>query len=347
MDSRKYAFLVWPDEYQLSEQLAKALGFKLKLIQARKWHGLRLPLCFRYTSQSIRTIHWLFSVKPRLVFIQNPPVMACLIVFLFSLLYPGTKFAIDHHSVFFREKKWRFFHPLMKLVAKRSILNTAHNIFDLRTLKNWNVVAKEMQFINPDFDLSAISKTPVNVEWQAMLDKYPVSVFMVNRFAVKDDEYETVFAAARKKPEWLFIITGDYLKTKNIRPSSAPANALLTGYIKHDLFLRLLQSSSVVLSLTLREKTILWSIREAMALGKVFVTSDTKALRTYFESVGIFARRKNPNDLIRNIEYALANSEKQKKKIRDFLKTDQKRVAVQIKRLKRIINSVDSQTRTV
>ncbi|MEA3273066.1 MAG: glycosyltransferase [Patescibacteria group bacterium] len=332
---RRGVFLVWPQEYELSQHLADNLGLRLLLIQAKNPNS---PVLFRYFNQSVRTIRWLNKHKPQFVFIQNPPLMACLIVYFYSIFHRQTKIGIDNHSVFFRSKKWVLWHSFFKPIAQRAVINTAHNKYDLRILKQWGVNCQEMQFINPIYRKS-LTKSPLKnlrwKRWKKKLKQAKVSVFMVNRFAKDDDDYITVMRAAKRKPNWIFFITGDSSKASQTELQFAPSNVIFTGYLNHSEFLKLMQKCSVTLCLTLRENTILWSIREAMALRKVFVTSDTKALREYFSGVGIFTERRSPKDLIRKIRHAVTSTSIYQEKINLFLKNDSVRIKEEIVEIKK------------
>ncbi len=330
-------FLVWPQEYELSQHLADKLNLKLLLIQAKNPNS---PLLFRYFNQSVRTIRWLTKNKPQFIFVQNPPLMACLIVYFYSFFHRQTRIGIDNHSVFFRSRKWKFFHSFSRPIAEKAVINTAHNKYDLRILKQWGVNCREMQFINPIYRKSLTNAPLKNLHWKhwkKKLNQAKVSVLMVNRFAKDDDDYITVMRAAKKKPNWIFFITGDSNKASQTELQFAPANVIFTGYLKHSEFLKLMQKCNIVLCLTLRENTILWSIREAMALRKVFVTSETKALREYFAGVGIFTERRSPKDLIGKIRYAVANTSIYQEKINSFLKNDSVRIKEEIVEIKKAI----------
>lgn len=331
---RRDVFLVWPQEYELSQHLANNLSLKLLLIQAKNPNS---PFLLRYFDQSIRTIRWLVKNKPQLVFIQNPPLMACLIVYCYSLFHHQTKIGIDNHSVFFRSKKWEFLHSFFRPIAKKAVINTAHNKYDLRILKQWGVNCQEMQFINPIYRKSSTKSPLKNLHWKKRLKQAKVSVFMVNRFAKNDDDYITVMQAAKRKPNWIFFITGDFHKASQAELQFAPSNVIFTGYLKHPEFLKLMQKCSVILCLTLRENTILWSIREAMALRRVFITSNTKALREYFSGVGIFTERRSPKDLIRKIRHAVASTPIYQEKINLFLKNDSVRIKEEIVEIKKAL----------
>ena len=337
-ESAPQVFLVWPREYKLSQHFARAIGLDLLLIQCKPWRGATLPFPIRYIIQSIRTLLWLLRHKPAFVYIQNPPLMAVMVVWFYTLFNKKTKYGIDHHSVFFREKKWQRFHGIARPLARQAAINTSHNVYDLRTLLEWNAVAMEMQFMNPHYNLTRLDEPLQNQALEEQRKKYPFSVFMVNRFAKNDDDYLTVIKAAQHRPDWIFFVTGNCANIHELDFAAMPPNIVCTGYMEHEEFLKLMKRCDIVLSLTLREKTILWSVREAMALGKVFVTSDTEALREYFKNVGIFTKRRNSSDLIRQIDYAANHKAEYEERIRQFLIADALRIKEQCGKVRQAID---------
>lgn len=334
-------FLVWPREDSLSQELATAIGFKLLTIRAKHPQAFFLS---RYLEQSLETYRWLRANKPSLVYIQNPPLMAVLVVYFFTLFYPQTKFLIDNHSVYFKEMKWKLFHWLARPLHKKALLNTFHNFWDLNKMSYLKNVL-EVQFINPHYNFSRL-RLPLEDQFlENALQIASSPILMVNRFA-KDDDYQTVFNVAKRNPGRTFFITGDYRKISFLKKDKLPLNLILTGYLKHSEFLKLMFSCSLVLCLTLREETILWSPREAMALGKVFLTSKTEALEKYYKEAGIYCRKKNSLDLEEKISFAENNKGEQRLKIRKFLEKDQERQQKQLNSLRIKIKEFSSKKKS-
>jgi hypothetical protein len=61
--------------------------------------------------------------------------------------------------------------------------------------------------------------------------------------------------------------------------------------------------ADVVVTLTRRPDTLLWSIRECLALRRPFVTSDSRVMRLEFEGLGLFTDH-SPADLVAKIHRA-------------------------------------------
>ncbi len=331
----KNIFIVWGREMQLSNNLGRALGAEVIQVYYKKIGQYNLPVFLRYIFQAVETLLILMERKPDAVIVQNPPVFAPLVVLLYCKL-SGAKFAVDSHTAAFLDEKWIRFYPLFKFVAKRAALNTCHNYKNLEILENWGVTpAMVMQFFNPEYDLAKLSEPMRNGKIEKILSQSNFPVIMVNRFAA-DDDYETVIAAAKLMPEADFFITGNP-NDAGVKLKNLSANIILTGYLEHHEFLKLMRRARVVLAFTLRPDTVLWSIRESLALNKPFVTTDSEVLRHYFGDVGVFAKSV-PSELKEKILEAAERAEEIKQKIKIFLEQDKLRWHQEISLCKKYLN---------
>lgn len=329
----KSIFIVWGREAEHSKYLARALDSDLKQIYIKKIGNINLPVLFRYVWQTYKTILVLFKDRPEIVIVQNPPVFAPLVV-LFYCKMLGARFMIDSHTSFL-DKKWTYFHWLLKPIARMATLNTCHNFKNLEVFERWGVEqAMVMRPYNPDYNRDELNKDLENKELAGLVEGSFLPIIMVNRFA-GDDDWQTVIETAKLMPEADFFITGSIPKNFNTKISD---NIHLTGYLEHKEFIKLMWRCRMVLSLTLRKDTILWSIGEAMSLGKPFITSDTEVLRHYFGEVALFSKP-NKEELKERIEKANENREQAKIKIKEFVKKEKEDWQEQIKKVKNIINN--------
>ncbi|MBU2028852.1 glycosyltransferase [Patescibacteria group bacterium] len=335
----KKVFLIWAREIKLSEFLAKSLETEVVVSYKKKWRGFNIPIILRYLIQGADSYIKLRKIQPKIIFVQNPPIMAVLLAYIYCRFNKGTHYIIDTHTAGFLDKKWIFFHPLHRFLARRALYNTAHNYKNLEILKQWGINhSRVLQFYNPlkneILDDKAI--LPERLERKISL-KLGYKIFMVNRFA-NDDAWREVIATARLMPWALFFITGDAYKISDSLKKIFPANVILTGYLDHKVFSLLMHRCDIILALTKREDTVLWSLREIMALGKPFVTSDTEVLQHYFSEVALFSSHK-PEELKKRIKEAWNKRFEIKGQIEMFLKKDQGRWQNDIDYLKNIIRN--------
>ncbi|MFH0955882.1 MAG: glycosyltransferase [Candidatus Falkowbacteria bacterium] len=335
LNNDKKLFIVWGREMQLSSDLGRALGAEVKQVYYKKIDSYNLPTIFRYIFQAVETLLILLEKRPAFVIVQNPPAFAPLTVLLYCKL-SGAKFAIDSHTAAFLDDKWKNFYGLFKFAAKRAVLNSCHNYKNLEILKNWGVrPVMVMQFYNPVYDLAELNQPMQDGKIERVLKPSNLPIMMVNRFA-NDDDWETVIKTAELMPEAIFFITGDF-KQAGVEEKKLPNNVILTGYLSHQEFLKLMWRSSVVLAFTLRRDAVLWSIREIMALGKPFVTTDSEVLYYYFSEVGLFTKS-DAEELKQKILQAIENENEIKNKIKIFLEQDKIRWEREIMEYKKYIS---------
>jgi hypothetical protein len=321
---KKSVFVVWAREIKLSQFIARDLGSELIISYKPEYKGYKLPVLFRYAYQALDTYKKLKFCQPNMIFVQNPPIFSVLTVFIYCRINNAC-YAIDTHTAGFLDRKWRFFHFLHKFLAKRAALNTVHNYKNCEVLRRWGIFNNYvLQFYNPE--TTDILKKNVNLPRfinQKLKKQLGFKIFMVNRFA-SDDAYSEVIETARLLPKAIFFITGDDSKISEQLKQSAPANVLFTGYLEHTKFIKLMDNCDLILALTKRKDTVLWSLREIMALDKPFVTSDSEVLKHYFKKIGIFAKAK-PQEIKKKIIEAWEKRFELKGEIVKYVKKDKER----------------------
>lgn len=329
-------FIIWGKEVKLSQYLAEELGAKPVQVYYDSFFKLHLPWPFRYIAQTLVTWRVLYQAKPDVVFVQNPPVIAPLACLVYCKLF-GAKLMIDSHTAAFLDAKWKRFHGLFRFAARRADLNSCHNYKNLEILKFWQIKPiMVLQFFNPEFDWQGLKKPLLDNNLETTLHNSQPSVLMVNRFA-GDDNYLAVINAAKLMPEKNFFIVGNYNKAKDL-PKNLPANVCLTGYLEHSEFMKLMFRSDVVLAFTKRPDTVLWSVREIMALRKPFVTTDSEVMRYYFSEVAVFAGP-NAKDIKEQINLAIEKKDEIRARMEDFLVKDRVRFQIDISSINNILNT--------
>lgn len=338
----KKAFVIWVQEVKLSEFLAREVGAEVIVSCYKRWHGFALPVTLRYLIQGIDTYRRLQKLRPEIIFVQNPPITAVLTVYLYARLN-GARYIIDTHTAGFLDRKWAFFHPLHRFLARRALWNTVHNYKNLEYLERWNIPHRSvLQFYNPTRAEVLPHGIKLFPRLEAKLEKnFALKIFMVNRFA-DDDAWRAVVRTARTMPEAVFFLTGSLRKVPRKIRQKLPANVVLTGYLRHDHFMQLMDRCDVVLALTKRRDTVLWSIREILALRKPFVTSHSDVIQHYFPSVALFSHH-TPEDLSRNIRLAWEKRADIHNEMDRFLAADTIRWKNDILELERIIAGSGSQ----
>jgi glycosyltransferase involved in cell wall biosynthesis len=261
------AFVSWIAHSRRSQLIADKFGMRLYLVHALKRRPWLAPL--RYLLQSLQTLRLLFRDRPRVVFVQNPPIFAALMVYLYARL-TGARYVIDAHTTALLAPVWRWSWPLHGFLSRRAVTTLVTNEHLRRRVSGWGAPT----FIVADIPAVFPPGRP-----------YPVAaafnVAVINTFA-PDEPLAEVLQAAAALPDVRFYITGDPIRARKLLLREPPANVTFTGFLPDDDYIGMLRAVQAILVLTTRDHTMQRGACEAVALGKPIITSDWPLLREYF-----------------------------------------------------------------
>lgn len=263
-------FLIWgaPHGSHRSEHMAQHLGMDLKHIYITAKQG-KYYAPFKYFYQLIATLIFLVRKRYQLVFIQDPPILAAIPVYLYSLLSP-TRFIIDAHTPPLVSPIWAWTLSLHRFLSRQAITTIVTNDYLQKLVASWGANA----FVLEDPPIRPNISKPMHLEGDAL------NVVMVSS-ASPDEPVKEVLKAARDLPDMRFYITGDYAKSYQHIIDSAPPNVRFTGYLREDFF-PLLDAADVVMDLCVDDHQFLSGANEALWLGKPLITSKGPVLEGYF-----------------------------------------------------------------
>ena len=316
-------FVNWQrEEYGFrSSKLAASLGAEPLRIFKKSLLGLPLPAPVRYVFQSIETFRRLRGLRARSIIVQTPPWPLTVTVWLYLKIFGG-QFATDNHTSTFGDPRWKRFNFIDRFLSRRAVANLAHNHKNLEILRQWNA-RNPMMVLSPAlwrYEIyDADGELPAGISEAAGRDE--LKVLMVNRFAV-DDCWREVFDAARQMPGTRFFVTGEpgHAGTA-VEP---PENVVLTGFLARPVFIKLMDSCDVVLTLTSRPDTLLWAIRECLALGKPFVATGNDVVPANFGCYGLFTDN-SPADIAAKVVEVYERREEFVPRMAQYIENDKKR----------------------
>lgn len=264
-------FLVWapPSHSRRSELMARRLGIPLRRVHVLKMKPYLAPL--RYAIQAILTLVILFRERPRVVFVQNPPVFAP----LFAWLYCGISrsgLIIDSHTDALQCRSWQWSLPLHRFLSRRALTTVVTNEHLRQVVEGWG--AKSQIIIDVPSELPAGKPYPV---------EHPFNLAMVSSFA-PDEPLDEVVDVAESLPDVGFYITGDPVQGFKRLPTNPPPNLHLTGFLPDEEYYGLLRSVDGVMALTKEDHTMQRGACEAVWLGQPIITSNWPLLRRTFHS---------------------------------------------------------------
>jgi glycosyltransferase involved in cell wall biosynthesis len=187
---------------------------------------------------------------------------------------------VDRHSNFIFSKrdalnysKWSIF--VSNLLSNYSIKNADMTIVTNEYLKHLIEKKGGRAFVLQD-------KLPEFFNRKIVPLKGKYNVIFVCTFS-PDEPVDEVIKAADYFPNDICIyITGPYHKYNKLSRTIIPSNVILTGFLEEEDYQSLLQSGTLLLTLTDRDHTLLCSAYESVAVGKPFIMSKKNDLREYF-----------------------------------------------------------------
>lgn len=266
----KISFIVWFPYDRRPDLLAQALGASVHYIHSGR--SGRLPQApVRYVLQGVRTWLTLRRERPEVIFVQNPPIFAVVLVYVYAKLH-GAQFIIDSHSAAFLSKKWRWSLPLHRWLSRHALLTIVPNTDLAVIVAKWGYSPLILGFVPGDYPRG---------------EPYPVNgdgnVAVISSFH-EDEPLDVIFRAADRLPDATFYVTGNADRAPPALLARKPDNCHLTGYLPYEQYVGLLRTVDAALVLTTRDHTLLMGGFEAVSLGTPLITSDWPILQKYFSS---------------------------------------------------------------
>lgn len=260
-------FVAWIGHSRRSQLIAEKFRLELHLVQVLKRRRLLIPL--RYILQTVVTIALLIREKPKLVFVQNPPIFAVLIVYLYAKL-AGAKYVIDSHTGALLHPMWQWSLPLHGFLSRQAITTIVTNEHLASMIKSWGGQTTIIADIPTTFPPG--KPFPTNGRF---------NVAVINTFS-PDEPLNEILDAANSLPDVQFYITGDLVRAKKTYLKNQADNVKFTGFLPDEEYLGLLRAAQAIMVLTTDDHTMQRGACEAVWLGKPIITSDWPLLKSYF-----------------------------------------------------------------
>jgi len=316
-----WVFIAWAPYARRSESFARELGVELYLVHYLKFQSpLYAPI--KYVLQSMRTLQLLFSKRPSVVFVQNPPFVCGLVVYLYCRI-SGACFVFDHHSAVFASV-WNWALPIQKFLARRAVTNIVTNRHWADIIRSWGASALIMG--DPFLALPQGEVFPIELGF---------NIAFVSTFA-PDEPLDAVLGAAAQLLDIHFYITGNPKHKPESFFNQLPANVICTGFLPDAQYIGLLRVVDAVMVLTTRDHTLQLGGCEAVSLGKPLITSNWPYLQEFFAKGAVYVD--NSVESIRDgILVMQKNHQELEEEIITLRQEGRRRWSSQLAKLKRLI----------
>jgi len=254
----------------------------------------------RYAKALLATARVLATVKPSVVFVQNPSIVLALTAVVWGRLR-GRLVIVDAHNA-----------GLLPLDGRSALLTRAAAFVSRHASLTIVSNAALMPIVDSYGGRPFVLADPIP-ELPAGVLPAPESgrlrVLFICTYA-SDEPYAAVVEAARRfTADAEIYITGRLKVEHEELRQSAPPNVVFTGFVPEDRFIGLLHAADVVMDLTTRDNCLVCGAYEGVAAGKPLILSDSRATREYF-SRGVVYTDNTPGSIEQCLREALAERER-------------------------------------
>lgn len=287
----RWLCLAWAPYSRRNQVFAKSLGGTHHCVHYLRFQTpIYAPV--KYALQAIRSFYILSRERPRVVYVQTPPVF-CGMVVDFYCRWHRARFVLDHHSAIFA-RKWRWALPLQKFLARRAMTNIVTNSHWAEVVHDWGANALVMG--DPFLPLPEGKPYPL---------KTGFNIVFVGTFGL-DEPIDAVVEAVRGLENVNLYITG----YPHHRPKSffqnLPPHVRCTGFLPNEQYVGLLQTADAIMALTTRDHTLQLGGCEAVSSAKPLITSDWPFLKEFFFGGTVYVKN-TPDGIQEGILFMMRN----------------------------------------
>lgn len=241
------------------------------------------PYAFRVLVVAFKTLQELRRRRPSVVIVQNPSVVLAAMVCAVKM-FMGFRVIVDRHSNFkFATRgswnpKYRIFHALSGYSLRRADLTIVTNEFLAEVVRREGGRAHVL----PDAIPALRPRDKIRLGPGG-------HILYVSSFD-HDEPLELVIEAARiMGPDATIHISGNHHRADPDLLESAPENVRFLGFVDEQVYVDMMDSVDVVLTLTTQPHTLQCGAYEAVALGKPLVFADHDDMRRHFRRGAVVA----------------------------------------------------------
>jgi hypothetical protein len=281
-------YISWAEHCSRSDHTARELGGVSHMVYWTSLGSHPATVWLKYLGQTWSTWRLLERDRPAAVFVMTPPLFAPLAVLAWCRLR-RRPFVIDAHTAAFMHPRWRHFQGLQFWLCRQAATTIVTNDH-LRALVEGR-----------GGHVTIVPDIPVRFEALEPFELSPrFNVAVVCSFN-PDEPVREMLEAARRLPDVQFYMTGKPKDLARHTTDPLPANVTLTGFLSTGAYGTLLRTADAVMTLTVRDHTMLRAAWESVYQDTPVIVSDWPILREAFDEGAVHVDN-TPEGIARGIE---------------------------------------------
>jgi len=269
-------WITW-QKHRRTESLCGKLGIELFVFSYQMTGALK------YISPIFQTVNCIRREKPRVVFVQNPSLMLCILSSILKFFFDFL-LVVDAHNEGvepYINNRW-YFRLLLKFVHKRADLTIVTNSFLGETISknggNFSVLP------DPVPEIPARARE----DGRRDLSKEKFEVVVISTFA-EDEPLAIIFDAVNKIDIGMNVkVTGNLFKCPASLKGYENDRIRFLGFLSDNIYWETLAVADLIVDLTLMRYCLVCGSYEAMAVGTPILLTDDPAGREIFRKGVVF-----------------------------------------------------------
>ena len=287
--ARRALWISW-ERHRRTRELARSLGLELREITSSAPSGIR------YLSLFVRTLMTVARRRPAVLVVQCPSLLLGIWAAVLKPLF-GYRLVADLHNEAVEPINLRasWYQSAFAWIRRAADMNVVTNDALKALVEAEGGRAIVVPDKVPELEPSAPTSSRTNRR----------RVVFICTYAIDEPVHAFLEAARFLGADIDVFVTGD--RRRAPADIVVPPNVQLTGFLPEHAYAQLLADADVLVDLTSLENCLVCGAYEALALEKPLVTSDTRALRSYFR-VGTVYTQHEARAIAGAIGYAIAHA---------------------------------------
>lgn len=248
----------------------------------------------RYYKCLAETLHIIFKVRPKYLFVQNPSLILALECVFLRPFFKYT-LIVDRHTNFKFDKrklkslKWKMFWLISNITLRYADYTIVTNKQLQRIVNRIGGNGLVLQDKFPDMSSRQV---------RTLDPDYKHTALFVCTYAYDEPVDEVISAFSMLSDDYLLYISGNWKKKwGELELANLPGNVCLTGFIDEEAYKSLMAAVDAVIVFTTNDYTLTCGAYEALSMDKPALLSSKKVLKEYFKESCLYCNEESEESI--------------------------------------------------